>query len=105
MYAGDDRLLNPKGSRNFAAAAPKGVVTSVCFDPLYHEIFMSWTQHRSSPSCDAGWTRASEDPAKRGRFGERRNCSMSMNEIDLLPSLNINCLLSILIFLAFQTPE
>ena len=39
MYAGDDRLLNPKGSRNFAAAAPKGVVTSVCFDPLYHEIF------------------------------------------------------------------
>ena len=39
MYAGDDRLLNPQGSRNFAAAAPKGVVTSVCFDPLYHEIF------------------------------------------------------------------
>ncbi|MFZ2308848.1 MAG: lysophospholipase [Rhodoferax sp.] len=39
MYAGDDRLLNPQGSRNFAAAAPKGVVTSVCFDDLYHEIF------------------------------------------------------------------
>lgn len=39
MYAGDDRLLNPQGSRNFAAAAPKDVVTSVCFDQLYHEIF------------------------------------------------------------------
>lgn len=39
MYAGDDRLLNPQGSRRFAAAAPKGVVTSVCFDNLYHEIF------------------------------------------------------------------
>jgi alpha-beta hydrolase superfamily lysophospholipase len=39
MYAGDDRLLNPQGSRNFAAAAPKGVVTAVCFETLYHEIF------------------------------------------------------------------
>ena len=39
MYAGDDRLLNSEGSRNFAAAAPKDVVTSVCFENLYHEIF------------------------------------------------------------------
>ena len=39
MYAGDDRLLNPQGSRDFAALAPKDVVTSVCFDALYHEIF------------------------------------------------------------------
>jgi alpha-beta hydrolase superfamily lysophospholipase len=39
MYAGDDRLLNPQGSRDFAAAAPNDVVTSVCFDTLYHEIF------------------------------------------------------------------
>jgi len=39
MYAGDDRLLNPHGSRDFAAAAPKDVVTSVCFEHLYHEIF------------------------------------------------------------------
>jgi alpha-beta hydrolase superfamily lysophospholipase len=39
MYAGDDRLLNPQGSRTFAANAPKNVVTSVCFDDLYHEIF------------------------------------------------------------------
>ncbi|MEY3446757.1 MAG: hypothetical protein RIR45_1512, partial [Pseudomonadota bacterium] len=39
MYAGDDRLLNAQGSRNFAAAAPKKALTSVCFDMLYHEIF------------------------------------------------------------------
>lgn len=39
MYAGDDRLLNPDGSRRFAAAAPAGVVTAKCFDGLYHEIF------------------------------------------------------------------
>ncbi len=39
MYAGADRLVNPAGSRAFAAAAPAGVVTSRCFDDLYHEIF------------------------------------------------------------------
>ncbi len=39
MYAGDDRLVDPSGSRAFAAAAPAGVVTSRCFDDLYHEIF------------------------------------------------------------------
>lgn len=39
MYAGDDRLVNPEGSRAFAAAAPKQHVQSVCFDKLYHEIF------------------------------------------------------------------
>lgn len=39
MFAGDDRLLNPQGSRDFAAAAPRDVLTSVCFDALFHEIF------------------------------------------------------------------
>jgi alpha-beta hydrolase superfamily lysophospholipase len=39
MYAGADRLLNAQGSRTFAANAPKNVVTAVCFDDLYHEIF------------------------------------------------------------------
>lgn len=39
MYAGDDRLLNADGSRVFAAQAPKHVVTTQCFDTLYHEIF------------------------------------------------------------------
>jgi alpha-beta hydrolase superfamily lysophospholipase len=39
LYAGDDKLVNPAGSQAFAAAAPKAVVSSHCFAPLYHEIF------------------------------------------------------------------
>jgi alpha-beta hydrolase superfamily lysophospholipase len=39
MYAGDDHLLDSNGSRTFASHAPKEVVTAVCFDALYHEIF------------------------------------------------------------------
>jgi len=39
MYAGDDRLVSPQGSRDFAQAAPEGVVFTVCFEALYHEIF------------------------------------------------------------------
>lgn len=45
MYAGDDRLVDPAGSRAFAEAAANsptvraGVVTTKCFDPLYHELF------------------------------------------------------------------
>ncbi len=39
LYAGDDRLVNPAGSRAFAATAPPQAVTARCFDNLYHEIF------------------------------------------------------------------
>ncbi len=39
LYAGADRLVNPAGSRAFASAAPASVVTSQCFETLYHEIF------------------------------------------------------------------
>jgi len=39
MYAGADKLVDPTGSRAFAAAAPAIVVTSRCFGSLYHEIF------------------------------------------------------------------
>ena len=39
LYAGDDRLLNPQGSRDFAASAPKQLVTAKCFEDMYHEIF------------------------------------------------------------------
>lgn len=39
MYAGADRMVGPAGSRAFAAAAPKDVVTAHCFDHLYHELF------------------------------------------------------------------
>ena len=39
LYAGQDRLVNPRGSRAFAAVAPANVVAAHCFEPLYHEIF------------------------------------------------------------------
>lgn len=39
LYAGADRLVNPAGSRAFAAAAPRAVVSAHCFEALYHEIF------------------------------------------------------------------
>jgi len=39
MYAGADKLVDPRGSRAFAAAAPAQVVTVRCFDGLFHEIF------------------------------------------------------------------
>jgi alpha-beta hydrolase superfamily lysophospholipase len=39
MYAGDDHLVDPAGSRAFASAAPSQLVTARCFEGLYHEIF------------------------------------------------------------------
>ena len=39
LYAGDDRIVNPRGSREFAVAAPKDRVTVRVFDGLWHEIF------------------------------------------------------------------
>ncbi len=39
LFAGQDRLVNPQGSRRFAASAPPGVVQAVPFEALYHEIF------------------------------------------------------------------
>jgi alpha-beta hydrolase superfamily lysophospholipase len=39
MYAGCDQLVNPAGSRAFAASAPPGVVSTVCFEQHYHELF------------------------------------------------------------------
>ncbi len=45
MYAGDDRFVNPAGSRRFIEAASKskrvapGTVTGKCFEGMYHEIF------------------------------------------------------------------
>lgn len=39
LYAGQDRLVNPAGSRAFAAAAPASCVSSRCFEGMYHEIF------------------------------------------------------------------
>ena len=39
LYAGGDRIVDPAGSRAFAAAAPASVVTTRSFDRLYHELF------------------------------------------------------------------
>lgn len=45
MYAGGDKLVNPQGSRRFAARANKskavkpGSVTAKCFDGYHHELF------------------------------------------------------------------
>jgi alpha-beta hydrolase superfamily lysophospholipase len=39
MYAGADRVVDPRGSQAFAAAAPAGVVTTRRFDRMFHEIF------------------------------------------------------------------
>ena len=39
MWAGSDQLVHPAGSRAFAAAAPKALVQSHCFEPLFHELF------------------------------------------------------------------
>lgn len=39
LYAGADHVVNPAGSRAFAAAAPPSVLSAKCFDTLCHEIF------------------------------------------------------------------
>lgn len=39
MYAEADRIVDPAGSRAFAAAAPPSVVSVRAFEGLYHEIF------------------------------------------------------------------
>jgi alpha-beta hydrolase superfamily lysophospholipase len=39
LYAGDDQLVDPQGSRAFAANAPKQVVSAHGFPRLFHEVF------------------------------------------------------------------
>jgi len=39
LYAGADRCVAPRGSIEFAAAAPKAVVESHGYPGLFHEIF------------------------------------------------------------------
>lgn len=39
LFAGMDKLVSPAGSRAFAASAPTAVVSSTCFESMYHEIF------------------------------------------------------------------
>ena len=39
LYAGDDRAVDPSGSREFVTAAPSKIVRARCFPEMYHEIF------------------------------------------------------------------
>jgi len=39
LFAGQDKLVSPQGSRVFLQLAPGAIVQSLCFDDLYHEIF------------------------------------------------------------------
>jgi alpha-beta hydrolase superfamily lysophospholipase len=39
LVAGDDRLVDPQGAREFADNAPAGMCTTHWYGPLYHEIF------------------------------------------------------------------
>lgn len=47
LYAGADKLVNPRGSELFAAAAPSSVVNAQRFGTLYHELFNE--QERAQP--------------------------------------------------------
>lgn len=39
LYAGQDRLVDPAASAQFARSAPAGLVQAECFEAMYHEIF------------------------------------------------------------------
>jgi len=39
LFAGQDKLVSPQGSRDFLKLAPGAIVQSLCFDGLFHEIF------------------------------------------------------------------
>jgi len=39
LYAGGDKLVPPEGSRAFASAAPRHIVTAHCFEGMYHDLF------------------------------------------------------------------
>jgi alpha-beta hydrolase superfamily lysophospholipase len=39
LFAGADKLVNPAGSRAFAAAAPLQAVTTRAFETMFHEVF------------------------------------------------------------------
>ena len=39
LFAGQDKLVSPQGSRDFLKLAPGAMVQSLCFDAMFHEIF------------------------------------------------------------------
>ena len=45
MYAGQDRLVDPIGSEQFAKKTSQQFVQSICFNVMYHEIFNDPEKH------------------------------------------------------------
>jgi alpha-beta hydrolase superfamily lysophospholipase len=45
IYAGQDHLVNPQGSVDFAKAAPAHLLQAQCFNVMYHEIFNDPEKH------------------------------------------------------------
>jgi alpha-beta hydrolase superfamily lysophospholipase len=39
LFAGQDKLVSPQGSRDFLKLAPGAMVQALCFETLFHEIF------------------------------------------------------------------
>jgi alpha-beta hydrolase superfamily lysophospholipase len=62
LYAGSDRCVAPRGSREFGAAAPASVVTVREFPPLFHEIFNEPEQAQVLATLDT-WLRGLPPPA------------------------------------------
>jgi alpha-beta hydrolase superfamily lysophospholipase len=56
LVAGDDRLVDPAGAREFASAAPEGRCTLKFYPSLYHEIFNELELDRARVLDDmCGW--------------------------------------------------
>jgi alpha-beta hydrolase superfamily lysophospholipase len=59
LAAGDDRLVDVQGARDFAARAPAGSCTLKIYDGLYHEIFNELPEDRARVLDDlAAWLAA-----------------------------------------------
>jgi alpha-beta hydrolase superfamily lysophospholipase len=52
LVAGDDLLVDPRGSRRFAAALPEGVGELHVYDALYHELFNERADDRARVLAD-----------------------------------------------------
>jgi alpha-beta hydrolase superfamily lysophospholipase len=50
--AGDDKLVNPSGAKDFAAAAPAGLCTLKVYPGLWHEIYNEREPDRSAVLAD-----------------------------------------------------
>lgn len=66
LFAGDDRLVAPAGSRRFAAAAPGSLLTTREYPGLWHEIFNETAAARASVLADLeAWLQEQRPVAQR----------------------------------------